>query len=251
MSNKIDLSGRFAVVTGGAQGIGRAIVERFLASGATVGIWDSDKALADKTAGELKGKGSVAVFAVDVTKYPDVERARDETLKAFGRIDILVNNAGVAGQNVTTWDYPIEEWRRVMSINLDGQFHCCKAVVPGMIAQDYGRIVNIASVAGKEGNPNMSAYSAAKAGVIALTKSLAKEVAQQNICVNSISPAVIRTPILEQLTPEQVDYMTSRIPRGRPGTLEEVAAVAHFLASPDCSFVTGQCYDVSGGRSTY
>src|SRR4029078_7339592 len=174
MPNKIDLSGRFAAVTGGAQGIGRAIVERFLASGAVVAIWDADKALADKTAGELKGKGKVAAFAVDVTKYADVERARDETVKAFGRIDILVNNAGVAGPNTKTWDYPLDAWRAVLSINLDGPFHCCRALAPLMIAQNYGRIVNIASIAGKEGNPNAPAYSASKAGLIALTKSLGK-----------------------------------------------------------------------------
>jgi len=160
MANKIDLAGRNAVVTGGAQGIGRAIVERFLDSGAAVAIWDRDVALAKKTAGELQNHGRAVAVAADVTQYSDVERARDETLKTFGRIDILVNNAGVAGLNTTTWEYPIEEWQRVLSINLDGQFHCCKAIVPGMIAQNYGRIVNIASVAGKEGNPNAAAYSA-------------------------------------------------------------------------------------------
>ena len=251
MSNKIDLSGRFAVVTGGAQGIGRAIVERFLASGAIVGIWDADKALADKTAAELKGKGKVAAFAVDVTKFTDVERARDETLKAFGRIDILVNNAGVAGKNVTTWEYPIEEWRRVMSINLDGQFHCCKAVVPGMIAQNYGRIVNIASVAGKEGNPNAPAYSASKAAVISLTKSLAKETATKDISVNCITPAAAKTAIFDQMTQTHIDYMLSKIPRGRFVLVDEVAALAAFCASADCSFTTGSAFDISGGRATY
>jgi 3-oxoacyl-[acyl-carrier protein] reductase len=251
MSNKIDLSGRTAVVTGGAQGIGRAIVERFLASSATVAIWDADKALADKTAGELKGKGKVAAFAVDVTKYAEVERARDETLKAFGRIDILVNNAGVAGKNVTTWEYPIEEWHRVMSINLDSQFYCCKAVVPGMIAQDYGRIVNIASIAGKEGNPNAPAYSASKAGVISLTKSLAKETATKNISVNCITPAAAKTAIFDQMTQTHIDYMLSKIPRGRFVLVDEVAALAAFCASEDCSFTTGSAFDISGGRATY
>jgi 3-oxoacyl-[acyl-carrier protein] reductase len=251
MSNKIDLSGRFAVVTGGAQGIGRAIVERFMASGAAVAIWDADKALADKTAGELSGKGKVAAFAVDVTKYPDVERARDETIKAFSRIDILVNNAGVAGKNVTTWEYPIEEWQRVMSINLDGQFHCCKAVVPGMLAQDYGRIVNIASVAGKEGNPNAPAYSASKAAVISLTKSLAKETATKNISVNCITPAAAKTAIFDQMTQTHIDYMLSKIPRGRFVLVDEVAALAAFCASEDCSFTTGSAFDISGGRATY
>jgi 3-oxoacyl-[acyl-carrier protein] reductase len=252
MSNKIDLSGRFAVVTGGAQGIGRAIVERFLASGAAaVAIWDSDKALADKTAAELKGKGKVTAVAVDVTDFSAVERARDETVKAFGRIDILVNNAGVAGKNVTTWDYPVEEWRRVMAINLDGQFHCCKAVVPGMMAQNYGRIVNIASIAGKEGNPNAPAYSASKAGVIALTKSLAKETATKDISVNCITPAVAKTAIFDQMTQAHIDYMLAKIPRGRFVLVDEIAALAAFCASADCSFTTGSAFDISGGRATY
>src|SRR3954447_6864578 len=251
MPNKIDLSGRFAVVTGGAQGIGRAIVERFLTSGAAVAIWDRDRAFADKTAAELKSKGKVATVAVDVTNYKDVERARDETLKAFGRIDILVNNAGVAGQNTTTWDYPVEEWRRVMSINLDGQFHCCKAIVPGMIAQNYGRIVNIASVAGKEGNPNAPAYSASKAGVISLTKSLAKETGTKDISVNCITPAAAKTAIFDQMTQTHIDYMLSKIPRGRFVLVEEIAALAAFCASADCSFTTGLAFDISGGRATY
>jgi 3-oxoacyl-[acyl-carrier protein] reductase len=251
MPNKIDLSGRFAVVTGGAQGIGRAIVERFLTSGAAVAIWDRDRAFADKTAAELKSKGKVATVAVDVTNYAEVERARDETLKAFGRIDILVNNAGVAGQNTTTWEYPVEEWRRVMSINLDGQFHCCKAIVPGMIAQNYGRIVNIASVAGKEGNPNAPAYSASKAGVISLTKSLAKETGTKDISVNCITPAAAKTAIFDQMTQTHIDYMLSKIPRGRFVLVEEIAALAAFCASADCSFTTGSAFDISGGRATY
>jgi 3-oxoacyl-[acyl-carrier protein] reductase len=251
MSNKIDLSGRIAVVTGGAQGIGRAIVERFLASGATVAIWDADKALADKTAAELKAKGKVSAIAVDVTKFSEVERARDQTLKAHGRIDILVNNAGVAGKNITTWEYPVEEWQRVMSINLDSQFYCCKAVVPGMIAQNYGRIVNIASIAGKEGNPNAPAYSASKAGVISLTKSLAKETATKNISVNCITPAAAKTAIFDQMTQTHIDYMLSKIPRGRFVLVDEVAALAAFCASEDCSFTTGSAFDISGGRATY
>ena len=200
MANKIDLNGRNAVVTGGAQGIGRAIVERFLDSGAAVAIWDRDLALAKKTATELQKRGKIAAIAVDVTNFAEVERAREETIKTFGRIDILVNNAGVAGQNINTWEYPVEEWRRVLSINLDSQFHCCKAIVPGMMAQDYGRIVNIASVAGKEGNPNACAYSASKAGVISLTKSLAKETAGKDISVNCITPAAAKTAIFDQMT---------------------------------------------------
>jgi 3-oxoacyl-[acyl-carrier protein] reductase len=251
MTNKIDLAGKFAVVTGGAQGIGRAIVERFLDSGATVAIWDRDAALAKQTVGEVAKRGKAIAVSVDVTDYQDVERARDETLKALGRIDILVNNAGIAGMNTTTWDYPIEEWRKVMSINLDGQFHCCKAVVPGMMAQNYGRIVNIASVAGKEGNPNAPAYSASKAAVIALTKSLAKETAGKDISVNAITPAAAKTAIFEQMTQQHIDFMLSKIPRGRFVLVDEIAALAAFCASADCSFTTGAVFDISGGRATY
>ena len=251
MSNKIDLSGRIAAVTGGAQGIGRAIVERFLDSGATVAIWDRDLDLARKTADALRSRGRVAAVAVDVTQYADVERARDVTLKEFGRIDILVNNAGIAGPNVTTWDYPLEAWRSVMSINLDGPFHCCKAVAPTMIAQKYGRIVNIASIAGKEGNPNAPAYSASKAGVIALTKSLGKELAGHDIAVNAITPAAAKTAIFDQMTQQHIDFMLSKIPRGRFVTVEEIAALAAFCASADCSFTTGAVFDISGGRATY
>jgi 2-dehydro-3-deoxy-L-rhamnonate dehydrogenase (NAD+) len=251
VSNKIDLGGRFAAVTGGAQGIGRAIVERFLESGATVAIWDRDLPLAKKTAGELTKRGRVIAVAVDVTQYKDVERALEETLKAFGRIDILVNNAGIAGPNVTTWDYPLDAWRQVMSINLDGPFHCCRAVTPGMIAQNYGRIVNIASVAGKEGNPNAPAYSASKAGIIALTKSLGKETAGKDIAVNCITPAAAKTAIFDQMTQQHIDFMLSKIPRGRFVLVEEIAALAAFCASADCSFTTGAAFDISGGRATY
>ena len=251
MTNKIDLAGRFAAVTGGAQGIGRAIVERFLESGAAVAIWDRDIALAQKTVKDLEKRGKIIAVAVDVTNYGDVERARDDTVKAFGRIDILVNNAGIAGLNTTTWEYPVEEWRKVMSINLDGQFHCCKAVVPGMIAQNYGRIVNIASVAGKEGNPNAPAYSASKAAVISLTKSLAKETATKDISVNCITPAAAKTAIFDQMTQTHIDYMLAKIPRGRFVQVNEVAALAAFCASADCSFTTGSAFDISGGRATY
>jgi 3-oxoacyl-[acyl-carrier protein] reductase len=251
MANKIDLSGRFAAVTGGAQGIGRAIVERFLDSGAAVMIWDRDQALAQKTAEALKARGRVAVQPVDVTDYADVERARDATLRAFGRIDILVNNAGIAGPNVTTWEYPLDAWRQVMSINLDGPFHCCRAVAPTMIAQKYGRVVNIASIAGKEGNPNAPAYSASKAAVIALTKSLGKELAGHDIAVNAITPAAAKTAIFDQMTQQHIDFMLSKIPRGRFVLVEEVAALAAFCASADCSFTTGAVFDISGGRATY
>jgi len=251
MANKIDLSARNAVVTGGAQGIGRAIVDRFLESGASVAIWDRDVGLAKKTASELQNRGRVDVFATDVTNYSDVERARDNTLKAFGRIDILVNNAGIAGPNVKTWEYPLDAWRSVLSINLDGPFHCCRALAPVMVAQNYGRIVNIASIAGKEGNPNAPAYSASKAGVIALTKSLGKELASHDISVNCITPAAAKTAIFEQMTQEHIDFMLSKIPRGRFVTVEEIAALAAFCASADCSFTTGAVFDISGGRATY
>ena len=251
MGNSIDLTGRIAVVTGGAQGIGRAIVERLLKSGAAVAIWDRDLSLARKTADELKAAGRTAAFAVDVRSYGDVERTRDETQKAFGRIDILVNNAGIAGPNVTTWDYPLEAWREVMAINLDGPFHCCRAIAPLMLAQNYGRIVNIASIAGKEGNPNAPAYSASKAGVIALTKSLGKELASYDISVNCLTPAAARTAIFDQMTQAHIDFMLSKIPRGRFVTVDEIASLVAFCASQECSFTTGAVFDISGGRATY
>jgi 2-dehydro-3-deoxy-L-rhamnonate dehydrogenase (NAD+) len=251
MANKIDLNGKNAVVTGGAQGIGRAIVERFLQSGAAAAIWDRDAQLAEKTAAELQSKGRVAAITVDVTKLAEVERARDKTLKAFGRIDILVNNAGIAGPNVKTWEYDPAAWAQVMRINLDSQFFCCRAIVPAMIAQNYGRIVNIASIAGKEGNPNAPAYSASKAGVIALTKSLGKELASYDIAVNCITPAAAKTAIFDQMTKAHIDFMLSKIPRGRFVAVEEIAALVAFCASADCSFTTGAVFDISGGRATY
>ena len=249
MANKIDLEGRVAVITGGAQGFGRAATERFIASGAKVAIWDRDAALAEKTAAELGS--SVKPFAVDVTDPKSVEKARDATIAAFDRIDILVNNAGIAGPTAKVWDYSLEELQMTMRVNLEGPWLCCKAVVPGMIAQNYGRIVNIASIAGKEGNPNASAYSASKAALIGLTKSLAKEVATYDISVNAIAPAAARTAILDQVTEEHINYMLSKIPRGRLVTVEEVAALIAWAASPDCSFTTGQVLDISGGRATY
>ncbi|MBV8837732.1 MAG: SDR family oxidoreductase [Alphaproteobacteria bacterium] len=251
MPNKIDLTGRNAVITGGAQGIGKAIVARFLESGASVAIWDRDRALAEKTANELNNSGKVFAVATDVTDIKDVERARDDTLKAFGRIDILVNNAGIAGMNATTWDYPVEEWSKVMRVNLDGPFHCCRALAPKMIAQNYGRIVNIASIAGKEGNPNAVAYSVSKAGVIALTKSLGKELAGYDIAVNAITPAAAKTAIFDQMSEEHINYMLSKIPRARFVKVEEIAALAAWCASQDNSFTTGAVFDISGGRATY
>ena len=251
-NNNIDLGGRIAVVTGGAQGIGRAIVERFLDSGAAVAIWDRDLALAQKTAKRIaEAAARSAAVAADVTDYADVERARDATLKALGRIDILVNNAGIAGPNATTWEYPVDAWHRVMTVNLDGQFHCCRAIAPTMIAQNYGRIVNIASIAGKEGNPNAPAYSASKAGVIALTKSLGKETGELRHLGQRITPAAASTAIFDQMTQAHIDFMLSKIPRGRFVTVDEIAALAAFCASADCSFTTGAVFDISGGRATY
>jgi NAD(P)-dependent dehydrogenase (short-subunit alcohol dehydrogenase family) len=247
--NKIDLNGRCAVVTGGAQGFGRAIAERFVASGAKVAIWDHDAAFAERTANEI-GK-DVTAFAVDVSDPTAVERAKDATLNAFGRIDILVNNAGIAGINKTVWETDLEEWRKVLRINLDGPFICCKAIVPSMVKQNYGRIVNIASIAGKEGNPNAAHYSASKAGLIALTKSLGKELAPYEIAVNAVTPAAARTAIFDQLTQQHIDFMLSKIPKGRFVLVEELAAMVAWLASEDCAFSTAAVFDISGGRATY
>ena len=247
--NKIDLSGRVAVVTGGAQGFGRAITERFIASGAKVAIWDVDQRLADKTADEVGG--DTKVYALDVSDFSAIEKARDATINDLGKIDILVNNAGVAGANATVWDTPVEEWRRVMRINLDGPFVCSKAVVPHMIAQKYGRIVNIASIAGKEGNPNAAHYSASKAGVIALTKSLGKELAGYDIAVNAVTPAAAKTAIFDQITQQHIDFMLSKIPRARFVLVEELASLVAWMASEENSFTTGAVFDISGGRATY
>ena len=247
--NKIDLNDRVAVVTGGAQGFGRAITERFVASGARVAIWDFDSGLAEKTAKDIGD--SVRVFKVDVTDPSGVEQARDATLAAFGKIDILVNNAGIAGVNKPVWETELEEWRKVLRINLDGPFIVCKAVVPVMLKQKYGRIVNIASIAGKEGNPNASHYSASKAGLIALTKSLGKELAAHDILVNAVTPAAAKTAIFDQMTQQHIDFMLSKIPKARFVLVEELAAMVSWLASQDCSFSTGAVFDISGGRATY
>jgi NAD(P)-dependent dehydrogenase (short-subunit alcohol dehydrogenase family) len=247
--NRIDLNGRTAVVTGGAQGFGKAITERFVASGAKVAIWDHDKALADKTAQTIGN--AVSAFKVDVTDSAAVEKTRDDTLRAFGKIDILVNNAGIAGINKTVWETDLDEWRKVLRINLDGPFICCKAIVPTMLQQSYGRIVNIASIAGKEGNPNAAHYSASKAGVIALTKSLGKELAAHNILVNAVTPAAAKTAIFDQMTQAHIDFMLSKIPKNRFVLVEELAAMVAWLASEDCAFSTGAVFDISGGRATY
>ena len=247
--NNIDLNGRTAVVTGGAQGFGRAITERFVASGAKVAIWDFDQALAEKTAKEIGN--AVSAFKVDVSDFAAVEATRDATLKVFGKIDILVNNAGIAGVNKAVWETDLAEWHKVLAINLDGPFICCKAIVPAMRKQNYGRIINIASIAGKEGNPNAAHYSASKAGLIALTKSLGKELAQQNILVNAVTPAAAKTAIFDQMTQTHIDFMLSKIPKGRFVLVEEVAAMVAWLASEDCAFSTGSVFDISGGRATY
>jgi 2-dehydro-3-deoxy-L-rhamnonate dehydrogenase (NAD+) len=247
--NRIDLNGRCAVVTGGAQGFGRAIAERFVVSGAKVAIWDHDLPLAEKTAKEIGD--NARAFKVDVSDLAAVEQTRDATMKAFGKIDILVNNAGITGANKTVWEMDLDDWRRVMRINLDGPFICCKAVVPAMIANKYGRIVNIASIAGKEGNANAAHYSASKAGVIALTKSLGKELAQHNILANAVTPAAAKTAIFDQMTQQHIDFMLSKIPKARFLLVEELAAMVAWLASEDCAFSTGAVFDISGGRATY
>ena len=247
-----DLSGQTAIVTGAGRGIGAGIASRLARAGARVAVADFDLPSAEKSAASIC-LGGYQAFAVqaDVSQSGSVEAMVERVVGESGQIHILVNNAGVGGSAAPVWEQSDEDWRKVIDVNLTGVFLCCRAVIPHMREHNYGRIINIASVAGKEGNPNMVAYSASKAGVIAIAKSLAKEVATENICVNAVTPAVIRTPILDQLTAETVEYMISKIPRGRTGEIEEVAAVVHFLASPDCSFVTGQTYDVSGGRSTY
>ncbi|MDJ1160162.1 SDR family NAD(P)-dependent oxidoreductase [Chelatococcus sp. SYSU_G07232] len=247
--NRIDLDGRVAVVTGGAQGIGRAVVERFVASGATVEIWDLDGSLGAQTAGEIDGP--VSARGVDVTDYAAVEAAAKAAETAHGRVDILVTSAGIAGPTYKTWDYPLEDWARVQRLNVDGTFHCCRALVPGMMARDYGRIVLVASIAGKEGNPNASAYSASKAAVIGLTKSLGKELAGYDIAVNCITPATAKTRILDQVSDEFIGYMLSKIPRGRFVEVREIASMVTWLCSAENSFTTAAAFDLSGGRATY
>jgi 3-oxoacyl-[acyl-carrier protein] reductase len=244
-----DLNQHVAIVTGGAQGIGAAIARRLADAGARVAVADLNLDKAKGVADSL-GHDSFAV-QTNVALPESVRKTLAEVLERAGKVDILVNNAGIAGRAAPIWEQTDDDWQATIAVNITGVFNFCRAVVPHMRRQSYGRIVNIASIAGKEGNPQMAPYSATKAAVIALTKSVAKEVATDGICVNAVSPAVVHTPILDQLTPEQVAYMTSRIPMGRTGKPEEIAAVVHFLSSPDCSFVTGQCYDVSGGRATY
>ena len=243
-----DLTGQTAIVTGAAAGIGEAIARRLTGAGAIVAIADRDLDAATQTAASIPNAFPVIL---DVTSACSVDAAVQQVLQRTGRIDVLVNNAGIAGQAAPLADQTEDEWNRVISVNMTGVFLCTRAILPHMRKAGYGRIVNIASIAGKEGNPNMTAYSATKAAVIGFTKSAAKEVATENICINAVAPAVVQTKILDQLTPAQVSYMTEKIPMRRTGKPEEIAAVVHFLASPDCSFVTAQCYDASGGRATY
>jgi 2-dehydro-3-deoxy-L-rhamnonate dehydrogenase (NAD+) len=249
--NQIDLTGRRAVVTGGAQGIGLAVAKRLLASGATLSLWDRDEALVRQTASQLAPGGRVHIAIVDQSDDDAVLGATTETEAALGGIDILVANAGVAGSNGPVVDYPIDEWKRIIDINLNGVFYVCKAILPGMIARGYGRIVNVASIAGKEGNPNAAAYSASKAGVIALTKSLGKETAGTNIAVNCVTPAAARTRIFDQMAQQHIDYMLSRIPRGRFLEVNEAASMIAWLVSEENSFTTAAVFDLSGGRATY
>uniref|UniRef100_C5CME1 Short-chain dehydrogenase/reductase SDR n=1 Tax=Variovorax paradoxus (strain S110) TaxID=543728 RepID=C5CME1_VARPS len=247
--NQLDFAGRYAVVTGGAAGLGYGIAERLIASGGSVTLWDRDEAAAGKAAAAL-GPKAFAVKA-DVAQQASVAAAVVATLAHSPRIDALVNSAGITGPNTRLWDYPVDDWRQVMEVNINGVFLCCREVVAQMRAQGYGRIVNIASVAGKEGNPNASAYSASKAAVIALTKSLGKELADIGIRVNCVTPAAVKTAIFDQMTPEHIAFMLSKIPMGRFGTVEEVAAMVGWLCTEDCSFSTGAVFDLSGGRSTY
>jgi 3-oxoacyl-[acyl-carrier protein] reductase len=249
--NKLDLNGRVCIVTGGVSGIGLAIAQRMADSGATLSLWDRDAAALSKTAKELGAKVKVHTAVVDVSNYNQVAAAAKDTAGALGKIDALVNSAGVAGANKLVWEYPVEEWIRVHDINLHGTFYTCREVVPYLQKNGYGRIVNIASIAGKEGNPTASAYSASKAAVIGLTKSLGKELAQQNITVNCITPAAVRTAIFDQVSQQHIDYMLQKIPMGRFGKVEEIAAIVCWLCTEDASFTTGAVFDVSGGRATY
>ena len=247
--NQLDFKNRAAIVTGGAQGIGLAIAKRLVASGAKVRIWDRDEKLLTGSVASLGASASGE--AVDVTDRAAVERATMSALNALGRIDVLVNNAGIAGPTVPVVDYPVEDWQRVIDIDLTGPFLCCRAVVPHMTKAGYGRIVNIASIAGKEGNPNAAAYAAAKGGLIAFTKALGKELAQTGVLVNCVTPAAAQTAILDQVTPEFAKFMLSKIPMGRFVRIDEIAAMACWLATEDCSFSTGGVFDISGGRATY
>jgi len=247
--NELDFQGRHAVVTGGATGLGYAIAQRLIESGGSVTLWDRDEAAARQAAAALGPRASAV--AVDVSQHASVRAAVQATLLLATKVDALVNSAGVTGPNVKLWDYPVDAWEQVMAVNLNGLFLCCREWAPHLRANNYGRIVNIASVSGKDGNPNASAYSASKAGVIALTKSLGKELADTGVRVNCVTPAAVKTAIFDQMTPEHIAFMLSKIPMGRFGTPDEVAALVVWLCSEECSFSTGAVFDLSGGRSTY
>ena len=247
---KYDLNNRVAVVTGGAQGFGLAITKRFLEAGAKVVIWDIDEITAKDAIDKVKSK-NLSHQTVDVTNYEIINKNLEEVEKKYGKIDIFINNAGMAGMNATVAEYPLDEWKKIMNLNLNSVFYCCKAVVPFMLKNNYGRIVNIASIAGKEGNPNASAYSTSKAGVIGFTKSLGKELAQKNIAVNCVTPAAAKTRIFDQMTEEHINYMLSKIPRNKFAKVEELASLVTWLASEENSFSTAAVFDLSGGRATY
>ncbi len=249
MTQSQRFAGQVAVVTGGVSGIGFAVASRLVAEGARLAVWDVNAAaLADMSA---RLGSQVHTVALDLTDADAVQAAAASTVAALGRLDVLVASAGITGPNATTWDYPVDDWKRVMDVNINGVFYSDRAVVPHMLANDYGRIVNIASVAGKEGNPNASAYSTSKAAVIGLTKSLGKELAKTGVRVNCVTPAAVRTPIFEQMSQQHIDFMLSKIPIGRFGTVEEVASLICWLASAEASFSTGAVFDISGGRATY
>ena len=247
--NQLDFSGRSAVITGGAAGIGLAIAQRLIASGGRVSVWDRDAAALDNARVALTA--DIDTRVVDVADAASVDAAARAAAAALGRIDALVCSAGITGPNKTMWDYPVDAWRQVMEVNVNGVFLCNRAIVPVMLKRDYGRIVNIASVAGKEGNPNASAYSASKAAVIGLTKSLGKELAKTGVRVNCVTPAAVKTAIFDQMSQQHIDFMLSKIPIGRFGKVEEIAALVAWLCTEDCSFSTGAVFDLSGGRATY
>jgi NAD(P)-dependent dehydrogenase (short-subunit alcohol dehydrogenase family) len=248
--NNLDLKDRVAIITGGAQGFGLAISKRIIQSGGKVIIWDIDKAAAESALKEINSK-NLSYKIVDATNYNEIEKAVNESETKLGKIDIFINNAGITGMNAKVWDYPLDEWKKVIELDLNSTFYCCKAVVPHMIKNNYGRIVNISSIAGKEGNPNASAYSTAKAGVIGFTKSLGKELADKNIAVNCITPAAAKTRIFDQMTQEHIDYMLSKIPRNRFAKVDELASLVCWLSSEENSFTTAAVFDLSGGRATY
>jgi 3-oxoacyl-[acyl-carrier protein] reductase len=249
--NKIDLQNRVAIITGGARGIGFAVAQRMLESGASVDLWDIDETRLQEAKQQLSAKGSVSTTKVELTDRADVERAAEKVTKELGKIDILVNNAGITGGNGFTWELDPATWKKVIDVNLVAPFYTCHAVIPKMLANGYGRIINVASIAGKEGNPTASHYSASKAGLIGLTKSLGKELATKNVLVNCITPAAAKTELFDQMEQRHIDYMLSKIPMNRFLHVEEIAAMVAWLASEECSFSTGAVFDISGGRAVY